>query len=53
MQLSQEESEERGLLESQDPNESGDDSLDSDDSYDEAELGLKRERAQEKAIATL
>jgi hydrocephalus-inducing protein len=53
MQLSQEESEERGALESQDQNESGEESLDSDDSYDEAELALRRERAQEKAIATL
>jgi len=53
MQLSQEEAEERAMLESQDQNESGDESLDSDDSYDEAELQLKRERAQEKAIATL
>ena len=53
MQLSQEEAEERAMLESQDQNESGDDSLDSDDSYDETELQLKKERAQEKAIATL
>lgn len=52
-QLSQEEAEERAMLENQDQNESGDESLDSDDSYDENELALKRERAQEKAIATL
>jgi len=38
MQLSQEEAEERAMLESQDQNESGDESLDSDDSYDEAEI---------------
>lgn len=38
MQLTQEEAEERAILESQDPDESVDDSLDSDDSYDEREL---------------
>jgi len=53
MQLSQEEAEERAMLEGQDPNESGDESLDSDDSYDEAEIQQKRARAQEKAVATL
>ena len=37
-QLVAEENEERGILESQDLNESMDDSLDSDDSYDENEL---------------
>ena len=37
-QLSQEEAEERGMLESQDQNESGEESLDSDDSYDDNEL---------------
>ena len=53
MQLTQEEAEERALLESQDPGDSEQESLDSDDSYDQAELQQKRERAQEKAIATL
>ena len=38
MQLSAEEAEERAMLESQDQNESGEESLDSDDSYDESEL---------------
>jgi hypothetical protein len=33
------------LLENGDTNESGDESLDSDDSYDEAELALKKKRA--------
>jgi hypothetical protein len=33
------------LLESGEANESGDESLDSDDSYDEAELALKKKRA--------
>lgn len=41
------------MLENNDQNESRDESLDSDDSYDNAELQLKRQRAQEKAIATL
>ena len=41
------------MLESGEPNDSCDESLDSDDSYDEAELALKKKRAQEKAIANL
>lgn len=53
MQLTQEEAEERALLESQDPGDSEPESLDSDDSYDQAELEQKRQRAREKAIATL
>jgi hydrocephalus-inducing protein len=53
MQLSQEEAEERAVLEGQEHNDSGDESLDSDDSYDEAELQLKQARAREKAVATL
>jgi hydrocephalus-inducing protein len=38
MQLSQEEAEERAMLEGQEHNESGEESLDSDDSYDQAEM---------------
>jgi len=38
LQLSQEEAEERGMLEGQEHNESGEESLDSDDSYDEDEM---------------
>jgi hypothetical protein len=41
------------LLESGEANESGDESLDSDDSYNEAEIALKKKRAQEKAITNL
>jgi hydrocephalus-inducing protein len=52
-QLLQEESEERQIMESQDLDGSDEESLDSDDSYDEKELGLKRERYKEKAIASL
>ena len=53
MQLSQEEAEERMILEESNLEESMADSLDSDDSYDEDELNKKQERAQQKAIATL
>ena len=53
MQLSQEEAEEKALLQNSDPNEDGDESFDSDDSYDNSELKQKKQRNQEKAIATL
>jgi hydrocephalus-inducing protein len=53
MQLSQEEAEEKAMLQNHDPNEDGDESFDSDDSYNETELHQKKERNQEKAIATL
>ena len=45
LQLSQEEAEERMILEESNLNDSGAESLDSDDSYDEDELNKKRERA--------
>jgi hydrocephalus-inducing protein len=45
MQLSQEEAEERMILEESNLEESMADSLDSDDSYDEDELNKKQERA--------
>ena len=53
LQLSQEEAEERMILEESNLEESMAESLDSDDSYDEDELNKKQERAQQKAIATL
>jgi hydrocephalus-inducing protein len=51
-QLSQEESEEKALLQNGEIDDDND-SLDSDDSYDAAELKQKSERRKEKAIATL
>ena len=45
MQLSQEEAEERMILEESNLEESMAESLDSDDSYDEDELNKKQERA--------
>lgn len=45
MQLSQEEAEERMVLEESNLEESMAESLDSDDSYDEDELNKKQERA--------
>ena len=53
MQLTQEEAEERALLEGQKLDEIERESLDSDDSYDEHEEEQIKQRAQEKAIATL
>jgi hydrocephalus-inducing protein len=47
-QLAQEETEERMILEESQYEESDDESLDSDDSYDEDELNKKHERAQAK-----
>ena len=52
-QLNDEESDERMILEESNLEESIDEPLDSDDSYDEEELNKKQERAQTKAIATL
>lgn len=49
MQLSQEESEERGAInESTMDDEGSNDSLNSDDSYDEGELQLKHDRTHSK-----
>ena len=46
LQLSQEEAEERMILEESNLEESMAESLDSDDSYDEDELNKKQERTQ-------
>jgi hypothetical protein len=46
LQLSQEEAEERMILEESNLEESMAESLNSDDSYDEDELNKKQERAQ-------
>jgi len=51
-QLSQEESEEKALLQNGDIDDDND-SLDSDDSYNAKEITQKNERRKEKAIATL
>lgn len=45
LQLSQDEAEEKMILEESNLNDSVAESLDSDDSYDEDELNKKRERA--------
>ena len=52
-QLNDEEAEERMILEESNLEESVNEVLDSDDSYDEEELNKKAERAQTKAITTL
>ena len=48
LQLSQEEAEERMILEESNLEESMNESLDSDDSYDEDELNRRQERAQQR-----
>lgn len=53
MQLNEEEIGEKMILEESQVDDSMDESLDSDDSYDEDELNKKADRQQKKAIATL
>jgi hydrocephalus-inducing protein len=53
LKLDQDEAEERMILEGSNLEESGNESLDSDDSYDEDELQKKQERALTKAVTTL
>lgn len=48
MQLSQEESEERGAINESTMDEGSNESLNSDDSYDEGELQLKNDRIHSK-----